>query len=422
MRRAAGALVLALLALLCPRAWAEDVAQPSAEAQARGDAAWEAWRWAKAADAYWAAIEADVHNYDAHVRYQVASRRNGVNPADLKADYDTFVNDFPDDVSFKLHRLRLDAPAERLAKLEALRGPNPDVDDVLVEIARCRLDAGDGDKAARILAPIVRKNAGGDRAFLLLVRATLAKDKTRDAAKLFEARLGKAPSPAVRLEAARFALATGEYEDALREATSVLEARPGSTAALLVKSEAEERSGKRDAAIATLEVARRTTEDARPVLLALAELVGRGAERETALAGALELYEKVLAEDAQDTRALYGKAWVLERQEKFEDAEKVYREVAQLLPVDPSVVESVGYVLFKQGRISDAQVQFKKAIDLDPDYASAYANLGATFDAKAEYQKAIDWYEKLLKMRGQEENLRALINLAFDRMERHFGT
>ena len=98
-----------------------------------------------------------------------------------------------------------------------------------------------------------------------------------------------APSPAIRLAAARYALATGSYDDALREATSVLEARPASTAALLVKSEAEERSGQRDAAIATLEVARRTTGDATPVLLALADLVGRGEDEDAALKAAMEL-------------------------------------------------------------------------------------------------------------------------------------
>lgn len=407
-------LVAILLVAGASVARAGDVAQASIDAYEQGEAAWESGRWQEAADAYWAAVEADLRNFDAHIRYQQASRRNAVSEKDLKADYDSFVADFPDEVDFRLHRLRLEKTEERLGKLEALRAGNADSDELLLEIARCRLEAGDEGKAVRILAPLVKKGRGGDRAFLLLVRANLAKKKGGDAGKLLQKRLAQSPSPAIRLAAARYALATGDYDDALREATAVLEARPASTAALLVKSEAEERRGQRDAAISTLEVARRTTEDATPVLLALADLVGRGEDEDAALKAAMELYEKVLAADAENTRALYGKAWVLERLAKFEEAETVYREVAQFLPVDPSVVESVGYMLFQQGRISDAQVQFKKAIDLDPDYASAYANLGATFDAKAEYQKAIAWYEKLLKVRGQEENLRALINLAFD--------
>ena len=59
-------------------------------------------------------------------------------------------------------------------------------------------------------------------------------------------------------------------------------------------------------------------------------------------------------------------------------------------------------------------MQFKRALDLDPAFVTALANLGATFDAQAKYGEAIKVYEKILRMTGQKENLRAIINCAFD--------
>ena len=70
--------------------------------------------------------------------------------------------------------------------------------------------------------------------------------------------------------------------------------------------------------------------------------------------------------------------------------------------------------LYKQGRVTEAQVQFKRALDLEPKFVTALANLGATYDAQAKYGEAIKVYEKILKMKGQEGNLRAIINCAFD--------
>ena len=77
-------------------------------------------------------------------------------------------------------------------------------------------------------------------------------------------------------------------------------------------------------------------------------------------------------------------------------------------------MNSIGYCLFKQGRVTESQVQFKRALDMDRDFVTAQANLGSTLDAQTKYKDAIKLYEKILKKRGQSENLRALINCAFD--------
>ncbi len=402
---------VALLLFGGPRAHAADEPDPRASALhvADGDSAYEAGRWKEAADCYWKAIEMDRTNYDAHVKYQRASLRQGVAVADLSADYDSFVRDFPADPAFKLHRARLDPPDARLKEIDALGGKATPA-DLAYETALALLEQDDTTKALKELESAVKKGAT-PRVEVLLVRTLARAGQSSEAEKRLKDRLD---DPVFALEGARLSLATGAYDEAVKRADVVLAVRPASAAALLVRAEARLRTGHEPEAIEILTGARRATQDATPVLLALAGLLGHGPDPDKALPAAAELYDTVLKRDAKDTRAIYGMAWVLERQLKYKEAEDLYRKAASLLPTDASCVESIGFVLFRQGRVSDAAVQFKKAIDLDPDYASAYANLGAMHDEKAEYNEAIDWYEKLLKLRGQKDNIRALVNCAFD--------
>ncbi|MFV1958532.1 MAG: tetratricopeptide repeat protein [Planctomycetota bacterium] len=396
-------------------------ADEAARAFARGEDAREAWRWSKAADAYWKAVEADRGLYQAHVRYQEMTRQAGGDLSELAGDYDSFVEDYPQEQALQLHRLRLEAAEPRLKALKAFRKANPENDDALLEIARAQLELGQTTAAVRTLAPIVGARGHGDRYLQLLVRAEVASGHAERAWKRLAERLQGMASTALPLEGARPALRVGRLEDPAREADAVLAARPASAAAYLVKVETQVRGDQRDAAFATLAKARERTANAPSVVLAVAGLLGRGEKEDAALATATKLYQGVLAleGEAENARALYGLAWVLEQQKKFEEAEVLYRKVGRLLPLDPRVVESIGFVLFQQGKLAAAQVQFKKAIDMEPGYASAYANLGAVHDARAEYGQAIKLYEKLLRMRGQKENLRALINCAFD--HEHLG-
>ncbi len=369
----------------------------------------EAGRWEAAADAYWKAIEADRDNYMAHVRYQEVSLKQGVKLADLVADYKSFVTDFPDDVAMKLHRLRLEPPDKRVQGLKLLQKEHPEARD-RVEFETALLDRQQGeirDVLKDLRGPV---KAGDPYALAMEVKLLAAEGKLHDAEKAAKDALDH---PAVALAASRVALLDGRYDDALERVQTVLTVRPESPAALLVKAEALDGAGKRDEAIATLVAARRLSDDAAPVLLALADLRGRPGDEE-ALKQAAAVYDDVLKKDGENARALYGLAWVREREQKYSEAEELYRKALAVQPTDVSTIESVGWILFKVGRVTDAQIQFRKAIDLDSNYASAYANMGATHDAKAEYAKAIEWYEKLLKLPGQKDNIRGLVNCAFD--------
>jgi tetratricopeptide (TPR) repeat protein len=297
-----------------------------------------------------------------------------------------------------------------------MRKECPKDPDVQLEIGRANLALGEPKAAVKALEGALALQAGErPDVLLLLAEAEIAAEKVDGARKRLETEVQAHPeSWLARLMLARIALLQGEWKAAHEQADIVLQQRPTYVAAFLVKSEALSGEGKPEEGKDVLQtVYDRITKDVPEVNVALADLTARF-ETEAAYKQAALLYGEVLEKDAENWRALYGLAWVLEREGKFPEAEEKYRQVQTLQPLSAIVVNSVGYCLLKQGRVSQAQVQFKRALDMDPDYVTALANLGATYDAQAKYSEAIRIYEKILKMKGQKDNLRALINCAFD--------
>lgn len=382
----------------------------------QADALRDEGRWNEAAESYWAARKANPADFRTHRLYQEMCRRAGDDPAKLVTDYDGLAAAYSGHVAFRVHRLRLDPAAARLEALEALRVQHPQDGDLALDLARTALEAGEIGKAQKVLKDLAGALSGPRAvdAVLLAADADLRGGGTVEARKRVDAALAAQPdNRELLLLAARLDLLDNLHDAGLERITKVLAGRPNHLAATLVQSELLSRLGKRDEAIAALERAVRTAKDRPEALLPLADLVA-SQETEVAYARAMELYTKVLEGKPNHPRACYGQAWILERQVKWKEAEELYRKALLDDASWARAVHSVGYCQLRQGRVSEAQVQIKKALDLDPQLISAMLDLAATYDAQANYAQALKQYEKVLKVKGQEQNLRALVNCAFD--------
>ena len=387
----------------------------SKEHYEEGEVLREEQKWSAAADAFWKALDADLLNYMAHVRYQESALKAGDGREEVVADYVDLLDGHRKHVLLQLHRHRLLPPAERLPILEKVAKAHGKVSDVHLEIGRAYLAVGNPKDA---VDPLVKALAlkVGDRpdVLLLLTEAEHGAGKTEEAIARLDARVkANAEDFNARLALARLQLLAGKHEACAANAAIVLEQRPSFLSAFLVKAEALSALNQIEEALQTLQSAYRARKESDPVVIALADLTARQ-ETEAAYQLAIKYYDEVITRNAENWRAIYGKAWATERMEKWDGAEELYREVVSLRPTSAIAVNSVGFCLYKQGRISEAQVQFKRAVDMDADFVTALNNLGATFDAQAKYADAIKLYERILKMKGQGDNLRALINCAFD--------
>lgn len=370
----------------------------------------------EAATKYWEAVDADLRNFDAYVRYIDSALRIGDPVDQIIGDLDSFIEDWPKLLGLRLHKLRVTTDAaERVIALEGMRKANATSCDLHLEIGRAKLASADlkGAIEALTTAAALVKGSRGDL-LMMLANAEYDAGKKKEArARLDAAVSANGEDFNAILGLARFDLRELDDKKALERATQVLTMRAGHIAATLLKAESESRLEQMEAALATLLTARREYPKNADVAIAYADLRSRE-ETEQSYKAAEVIYKDVLSRDEEDTRALYGLGWLYEKQEKFEEAAAQYKEVAAIRPDDFMAVNSYGYVLYKQGRISDAQVQFKKATDLNPDYVTAVLNLGATYDVQAKYNDGIKLYEKVLATKGLGRNMRALINCAFD--------
>lgn len=401
---------------LDPREGADPVA--AAKQLAQADAARDEGRWADAAEAYWNARKADPSNFETHRLYQAMCLKAGDDRAALLKDYDDLVKTYAKFPEFRVHRARLEPVGDRIVLLEGLLSEGAAAaDEIRIDMARALWEARDLPKLLKLIKEMDPGAPGTARAAeiaLIAAQAEIASARLSEARKRLDLALATSPDQRdLLLLSAGLFLSVGDLEPAGAAAQKILTARPNHLAAALVVAEVLSRKGKRDEAIAALERPLRTAPEAPELLIPLADLVA-ATETDVAYARANDLYAKVLTKHATHPRALYGQAWILERQKKWKEAEELYRKALTDDAAWAPAIHSVGFCLFRLGRVSEAQREFKRVLDLDPGMIAAELDLAATYDLQANYAQALKLYEKVLKTKGYENNLRAIVNSAFD--------
>ncbi|MCC3594157.1 tetratricopeptide repeat protein [Microcoleus sp. PH2017_28_MFU_U_A] len=82
---------------------------------------------------------------------------------------------------------------------------------------------------------------------------------------------------------------------------------------------------------------------------------------------------------------------------KFEQAATACQRVIQVKP-DARVYKIWGNARQAQGKVEEAKNCYAKAIELDPDFAEAYTNLGTIYAQEQQWQSAIAFYQKAIAL------------------------
>ncbi len=72
------------------------------------------------------------------------------------------------------------------------------------------------------------------------------------------------------------------------------------------------------------------------------------------------------------------------------------------IPADAAQYYNKGLVLFEKKDYKNAVVNFKKATDIEPDFADAYFNLATIYDIMNQYENAVDAYSQVLRINPQD--------------------
>ncbi|XP_062348462.1 protein O-mannosyl-transferase TMTC1 [Cinclus cinclus] len=159
-----------------------------------------------------------------------------------------------------------------------------------------------------------------------------------------------------------------------------------------------------------------SNKDIRLALAQVLAMMGRTKEAEKMTnhilngdAGCLECYRLL--------SAIYSK------QELYAKALEAIEKALQLKPKDPKVISELfftkGNQLREQNLLDKAFESYKRAVELNPDQAQAWMNMGGIEHIKGSYITARDYYEKALQLVPNSKLLKE--NLAkLDRLEKRF--
>jgi tetratricopeptide (TPR) repeat protein len=84
---------------------------------------------------------------------------------------------------------------------------------------------------------------------------------------------------------------------------------------------------------------------------------------------------------------------------KFSEAAEAYRKAAELQPDFALAYHNWGAALASQGKHAEAIEQYRKAVELKPDYALAYHNWGAALASQDKHAEAIEQYRKAVELK-----------------------
>jgi tetratricopeptide (TPR) repeat protein len=133
--------------------------------------------------------------------------------------------------------------------------------------------------------------------------------------------------------------------------------------------------GKTDQAVAELKKLLNGKAD-RDIYLQLADTYQK-AKNYDEMTKAIDAADKLSQSKEDKTNVLFIRGEMLERQKKYDQAEKIFREVIDADPGNASALNYLGYMLADQNiRLSEAQQLIRKAVEIEPNNYAYLDSLG----------------------------------------------
>ncbi|KGG20674.1 tetratricopeptide repeat protein [Prochlorococcus marinus] len=111
---------------------------------------------------------------------------------------------------------------------------------------------------------------------------------------------------------------------------------------------------------------------------------------------ATKCYQQIIKQGCKDHKIFSNYGTILKDLGKLKDAELLYRKAIEINPNFAIAHSNLGTIFKDIGKLKDAELSYRKAIEINPDYAEAHSNLGTILnevgklkDAEISYRKAI---------------------------------
>ncbi len=143
-------------------------------------------------------------------------------------------------------------------------------------------------------------------------------------------------------------------------------------------------------------------------------------ERAGRLDDAVKSMRRILAKDPNHAGALnfIGYVWT-ERGIHLAEAESYIRRALKLRPADPFIMDSLGWLLFKRGRVLEAFKMLSEAYALKPDEAVISDHLGDVLVKMGRHSEAKEHYEKALKLGPDRDSDKTKLEAKIQALDAH---
>lgn len=141
----------------------------------------------------------------------------------------------------------------------------------------------------------------------------------------------------------------------------------------------------------------------------LASQKGKEAQRDDALAKALENLQKAIELKADYAPAHFLVAAVYQQQGKDDEAIAKLEETKKVAPKDTGLAFQLGVIYWQKKDLDKAQLELERAISLNANYSNARYILGLVFDAKKEKTKALEQFSRIAELNPDNEEVKKII-------------
>jgi tetratricopeptide (TPR) repeat protein len=292
--------------------------------------------------------------------------------------------------------------------------PAPNPADALFQSAVGQLSQGRYQEAEESFRKLAELEPTTSRGMLGIAEVWTAQKKEGDALRMLQAEAGKYPArPELHFGIGNLAMRTAQYDLAIAEFLLVLDRvdrnSKGAADLYLRMGEAYRRKGDLDFAIAVLGHAQ-TLQPANPAILtALAFTLESAGQRQAAG----DQYRKILELDPKNALALNNLAFMLADSGTDPGLALAYAHRArQLLPNEPTITDTLGWVYLKLNRPEDAITLFREVVQKDPRRAAYRYHLAAALELKGDHAEARKESEAALKSnpsKDEEEKIHELL-------------
>jgi tetratricopeptide (TPR) repeat protein len=280
--------------------------------------------------------------------------------------------------------------------------------DVRVSFGYLYLQVGEAAQARALAARLAALEPTSGAVRLLEARALVDLDRRGDAIKILMAVGSERPGHAdCRALAAELLARSGKHAEARAAIEQALALHPRDNGLVISRSLVAELAGKPGDAREIFNSALVGGRKHDPELLyALASLEDRHGDPDRAVAVA----QRILDRDPDHAGALNFIGFSLaDRNRELARADRLLQRALELAPTDGFVLDSVGWLRFRQGRLPEAQDLLERAVRLAPTEPEMLWHLGEVYLARQLPRRALTAYERA-RLLGPEEPVKRRID------------